>query len=60
MAQSRFCLKSYGLLQLNNQTLNTNTTGTLFVNNVNVDINRVQVEMEVYHLIVSMMNLKII
>jgi hypothetical protein len=42
MAQSRFCLKSYGLLQLNNQTLNTNTTGTLFVNNVNVDINRVE------------------
>lgn len=41
MAQSRFCLKSYGLLQLNNQTLNTDTTGTLFVNNVNVDINRV-------------------
>lgn len=41
MAQSRFCLRSYGLLQLNNQMLSTNTTGTLFVNDVNVDINRV-------------------
>jgi hypothetical protein len=41
MSQSRFCLKSYGVIELNNQTLNTNTTGTLFVNDVNVDINRV-------------------
>jgi len=41
MAQSRLCIRSYGVLELNNQTLTTNTTGTLFVNNVNVDINRV-------------------
>lgn len=41
MSQSRFCLKSYGVIELNNQKLNTNTTGTLFVNDVNVDINRV-------------------
>jgi hypothetical protein len=41
MSQSRFCIKSYGLIQLNNQIINTNTTGALFVNNVNVDVNRV-------------------
>lgn len=41
MAQSRLCIRSYGSLELNNQTLSTNTSGTLLVNNVNVDINRV-------------------
>jgi hypothetical protein len=41
MAQSRFCLKSYGVLQLNNQILTTDTTGTLLVNDVNVDINQI-------------------
>jgi hypothetical protein len=46
MSQSRFCIKSYGLIQLNNQTINSNTTGSLYVNDVNVDINRLLVIQE--------------
>ena len=40
MSHSRKVLKSFGSVELNKQILYSNTTGTLFVNNVNVDINR--------------------
>jgi hypothetical protein len=36
MSQSRFCIKEFGKLQINNHTLTSDTSGTIQIDNVNI------------------------